>query len=71
MRPKGPKQGVKAKAEKSRSATSPAQKSRAKPAGADSPKCGNCGWRSSHEKCLAAGVTCHDCGKPNHFASVC
>ena len=64
-------QGIKPKAEKPRGATSPGQKSRATPAKADGPRCGNCGWSSSHERCLASGVICHDCGKLGHFASVC
>lgn len=36
-------------------------------------KCGKCG-RSQHDKgddCPAVGQQCHNCGRPNHFRSVC
>ena len=64
-------QGVKAKAEQSRGAALPGQRPRASPGNEDGPKCGNCGRDSSHEKCPAAGLACHECGKFGHFARCC
>lgn len=35
-------------------------------------QCGNCGGgHSPQQKCPAAGITCHNCGRRNHFARVC
>lgn len=35
------------------------------------PTCRNCGGRHKPRECPAHGVTCHACGKNNHFAKVC
>lgn len=35
------------------------------------PLCRNCGGQHKSRECPAHGVTCHACGKANHFAKVC
>ena len=33
--------------------------------------CGNCGRSHEADHCIARGKTCNECGKMNHFASMC
>ncbi|XP_005108371.1 uncharacterized protein K02A2.6-like [Aplysia californica] len=35
------------------------------------PPCRNCGGQHKPRECPAHGITCHTCGKTNHFAKVC
>lgn len=37
----------------------------------NNPKCHNCGYEHANRACPARGMTCNNCNKPNHFASVC